>query len=338
MTIWLQVYLYNGHGSDIVHRGKRQEQNAKSHVSGHLAGQGKANMPKGNRYHKRSLKATALRLSILCTIFLLDDQTILNSAVFCSVIQKCISFLLMSPGHKRQMAEKLVSGDRCTARAACRHIGLNRSTYAFRAKEADAWEAKLKGALRRKSNEHPELGYSKITRLLKQEGWQVGARNVQRLRRELGLRIPAKKPKRRRQGISTGLPTKGKHRGHVWTWDFVHDTTKRGGKLRMLNNIDEYTRECLCIHVDRQINAGKVKKIFSKLIDEHGAPEHIRSGTGSEFIERGLREWLAENEIMTLYIEAGCPWQNGYIESFNVRLREECLNREELWTLTEARV
>ena len=179
---------------------------------------------------------------------------------------------------------------------------------------------------------------AKITRLLKQEGWQVGARNVQRLRRELGLAVPAKKPKRRRQGVSTGLPTKGKHRGHVWTWDFVHDTTKRGGKLRMLNIIDEYTRECLCIHVDRQINARKVKKIFSKLIDEHGAPEHIRSDNGSEFIEKGLREWLAENEVKTLYIEAGCPWQNGYIESFNARLREECLNREELWTLTEARV
>jgi len=196
----------------------------------------------------------------------------------------------------------------------------------------------LKGALRRKSNEHPELGYAKITRLLKQEGWQVGARNVQRLRRELGLAVPAKKPKRRRQGVSTGLPTKGKHRGHVWTWDFVHDTTKRGGKLRMLNIIDEYTRECLCIHVDRQINARKVKQIFSKLIEVHGAPEHIRSDNGSEFIERGLREWLAGNEVKTLYIEAGCPWQNGYIESFNARLREECLNREELWTLTEARV
>jgi putative transposase len=90
--------------------------------------------------------------------------------------------------------------------------------------------------------------------------------------------------------------------------------------------------------VDRQINARKVKQIFSKLINEYGAPEHIRSDNGSEFIERGLREWLAENEIKTLYIEAGCPWQNGYIESFNARLREECLNREELWILTEARV
>ena len=105
------------------------------------------------------------------------------------------------------MAEELVSGDRCTARAACRHFGLHRSTYAYRAKEADAWEAKLKGALRRKSNEHPELGYAKITRLLKQEGWQVGARNRQRLPRERGLSGPAKKLKRSPQWVSTGRPT-----------------------------------------------------------------------------------------------------------------------------------
>ena len=107
------------------------------------------------------------------------------------------------------MAEKLVSGDRCTARAVCRHFGLNRSTYAYRAKEAGAWEAKLKGALRRKSNEHPELGYAKITRLLKQEGWQVGARNVQRLRRELGLAVPAKKAHAQATGRIYGTSDKG---------------------------------------------------------------------------------------------------------------------------------
>ena len=116
----------------------------------------------------------------------------------------------MSPGHKRQIAEKLVSGGRCTARAACRHFGLHRSTFAYRAK---------------------------------QEGWSAGARIVQRLRRELGLAVPAKKPKRRRRGPSTGIPTKATHRNHVWTWDFVHDTTMRGGMLRMLNILDEYTRE-----------------------------------------------------------------------------------------------
>lgn len=244
----------------------------------------------------------------------------------------------MSPGHKRQIVEELVAGGRCTARAACRHFGLHRSTFAYQAKEPDAWLARLKSALRRMSNRHPEMGYPKITKLLKDEGWKVGSRTIQRLRRELGLAVPAKKPRRRRQGISTGLPTKATHRGQVWTWDFVHDTTVKGGKLRMLNIIDEYTRECLCIHVDRRINARKVRRVLSELIDRHGAPEHIRSDNGSEFIEGNLREWLKENQIKTLYIAPGSPWQNGYIESFNARLREECLNREQLWTLTEARV
>lgn len=244
----------------------------------------------------------------------------------------------MSPGHKRQIVEELVAGGCCTARAACRHFGLHRSTFAYQAKEPDAWLARLKSALRRMSNRHPEMGYPKITKLLKDEGWKVGTRMVQRLRRELGLAVPAKKQKKRRQVVSTGLPTKATHRGHVWTWDFVHDTTVRGGKLRMLNIIDEYTRECLCIHVDRRINARKVRRVLSELIDRHGAPEHIRSDNGSEFIEGNLREWLTQNQIKTLYIEPGSPWQNGYIESFNARLREECLNREQLWTLTEARV
>ena len=124
----------------------------------------------------------------------------------------------------------------------------------------------------------------------------------------------------------------------MWTWDFVHDTTVRGGKLRMLTVIDEYTRECLCIHVARRINASKVRRVLSNLIDEHGAPECIRSDNGSEFIEGQLQEWLEDIDIDTQYIDPGNPLQNGYIESFNARLREECLNREQLWTLTEARV
>ena len=112
----------------------------------------------------------------------------------------------------------------------------------------------------------------------------------------------------------------------------------RGGKLRMLTVLDEYTRQSRCIHVDRKINARKVRSIMSRLIAEHGAPEHIRSDNGSEFIEKELRAWLASQSIKTLYIEPGSPWQNGYIESFHARLREECLNREMLYTLTEARV
>ena len=244
----------------------------------------------------------------------------------------------MSPGHKRQVVEQLVLEGRCTARAACRHFDLHRSTFTYTAKEPDAWLARLKTALRRVSRLHAEMGYPKITKLLKKEGWRVGTRLIQRLRRELGLAVPKKKHKRRRKGLSTGNLTKATHRGHVWTWDFVHDTTVRGGNLRTFNVIDEYTRECFCIHVARRINAHKVQKIMAELIAVHGTPGHIRSDNGSEFIAHSLRDWLAENHIKTLYIDPGSPWQNGYIESFNARFREECLNREQLWTLTEARV
>ncbi|MEO0797502.1 MAG: IS3 family transposase [Verrucomicrobiota bacterium] len=244
----------------------------------------------------------------------------------------------MSPGHKREIAKALITQGRCSARQACHHFGLHRSTFAYEAKAPSPWLARLKAALRRCSRLHPELGYPKITELLKNDGWDVGRRLIQRLRRELGLAVPTKKPRQRRRGESTGLPTKATHRGHVWTWDFVHDTTVRGGKLRMLNVIDEHTRECLCIHLDRRINAAKVQRILARLIAEHGAPKFIRSDNGSEFIEKNLRRWLKDQQIDTLDIDPGSPWQNGYIESFNARLREECLNRELLYTLTEARV
>ena len=138
--------------------------------------------------------------------------------------------------------------------------------------------------------------------------------------------------------FSTGLPTTATHRNHVWTWDFIHDPTMRGGQLRMLTVIDEYTRECRCIHVDRRINAQGVGQVMARLIEEYGAPAYIRSDNGSEFIEKELREWLRIKGIKTLYIEPGSPWQNGYIESFHARFRQECLDREQLWTRPEARV
>jgi len=197
---------------------------------------------------------------------------------------------------------------------------------------------RLKTAVRGYSLRHRKWGYTKITKLLKDDGWAVGKRLVGRIRRELGLRIPQRKPRKRRQGPSTGLPTKATHRGHVWCWDFIHDRTVRGGSLKMLTVVDEYTRECHLIHVDRRIRACNVRDQLFRLIERHRAPEHIRSDNGSEFIEYSLREWLGEEGIKTLYIDPGCPWQNGYIESFHSHFREECLDREQLWTLSEARV
>ena len=158
----------------------------------------------------------------------------------------------MSPGHKRQVAEGLAARGRCSGREVCRYLKLHRSTYRYAAKEPNAWKKRLRAAVRGYSLKKRKWGYVKITRLLKNDGWSVGKRQVQRIRRELGLRLPRRKPRGRRTGRSTGLPTQATHRGHVWCWDFIHDRTVRGGRLKMLTVVDEYTRECHLIHVARQ--------------------------------------------------------------------------------------
>jgi putative transposase len=236
------------------------------------------------------------------------------------------------------VAVGFVAQGRCSGHQACRYFKIHRSTYRYQAKEPDAWRKHLRAAVKHYSLKHRRWGYPKITKLLQDDGWNVGKRMVQTIRRELGLRVPKRKPKRRRQGYSTGLPTTSDHRGHVWTWDFVHDRTIRGGRLKMLTVVDEHTRECHLIHVARRIQATDVLDQLFRLIGQHGAPEYIRSDNGSEFIEKTLQQWLHDAGIQTLYIDPGSPWQNGFIESFHSRLREECLEREQLWTLSEARV
>jgi transposase InsO family protein len=188
------------------------------------------------------------------------------------------------------------------------------------------------------SERYPRYGYRRIAALLRQEGWQVGKRQVQRMRRAAGLRVPPTRRKRPRQGVSTGLPTKATHPCHVWTWDFIADATVRGGALRMLTILDEHTRECHVLRTERTLRATDVLEWLSKAIEEHGAPEYLRSDNGPEFIAKEVQRWLAVNHIKTIYIDPGSPWQNGFVESFHGRFRDECLNREQLWTLTEARV
>ncbi len=204
------------------------------------------------------------------------------------------------------------------------------------------------------SRKYPFFGYRKITQKLRNEGWAVGKKLVQRVRREEHLQVPAPKPRRRRQGLSTGLPTEALRRNHVWSWDFVSDYTQRGGKLRVFNLIDEYTRECHCIHSDRAIKAEDVLTLLQGAIAKHEAPEFIRSDNGPEFIAKCIQRWLSDNQIKTLYIDPGCPWQNGFVESFNEKFRrvpslcpqarrhssaaKTCLNRELIYTLSESRV
>jgi len=244
----------------------------------------------------------------------------------------------VSPAQRRTLAEQVVQDGLCSRRAACRFLRLARSTYGYRGRTPTAREEQLRQRLLALSVEHPRYGYRRIAALLRREGWPVGKRQIQRLRRAEGLRVPPSKRKLVRRGVSTGLPTTATHRNHVWTWDFIADATVRGGALKMLTILDEYTRECHVLWAERALKSADVLEWLQKAIGQHGAPEFLRSDNGSEFIAKIVQRWLKEHSIKTIYIEPGSPWQNGFVESFHGRFRDECLNREQLWTLTEARV
>jgi putative transposase len=245
---------------------------------------------------------------------------------------------VVSPGHRRAAAQQVVAAGLCSQRVACRLLRLARSTYGYRGRPPTTVDQQLRKRLHEVSLKHPRYGYRRIAALLRREGWSVGKRHIQRLRRAEGLRVPPTKRKLVRRGVSTGLPTTATHRNHVWTWDFIADATVRGGALRILTILDEHTRECHVLRVDRALRAQDVLAWLQKAIEQQGAPEYLRSDNGSEFIAKIVQRWLAENHIKTMYIEPGSPWQNGFVESFHGRFRDECLNREQLWTLTEARV
>ena len=244
----------------------------------------------------------------------------------------------MSPVHKKEVVAAAVKDGVCSGRAGCRILRLSRSGYWYQAGKRSSRQQELVKRIHALADEEPRYGYRRIAALLRDEGWNVGKRQVRRLRRQEGLRVPPTKRKNRRQGRSTGLPTKATHKNHVWTWDFIADATVRGGSLRMLTVLDEHTRECHVLRADRALKSGDVINLVRDAIALHGAPEYIRSDNGSEFIATELQRWLADNKIKTIYIEPGSPWQNGFVESFHGRFRDECLNREQLWTLTEARV
>jgi putative transposase len=183
-------------------------------------------------------------------------------------------------------------------------------------------------------------GYRRITGLLWLDGWQVNHKRVERLWRREGLKVPQKQPKRGRLWLNDGscVRLRPTHRNHVWSYDFVMTRTSNGQPVRMLNIIDEYTQECLCIKVARKITAQDVLEELFDLIVQKGVPEHIRSNNGPEFTAKAVGEWLGRIGVRTLFIEPGSPWENGYVESFNGKLRDELLNGEIFTTLLEAKV
>ena len=164
----------------------------------------------------------------------------------------------LSPAHRRAVAHEVVAEGLCSRRKACRILRLARSTYGYRGRAPTTMEQQLRQRLHELALKHPRYGYRRIAALLRQEGWRVGKRHIQRLRRDEGLRVPPTKRKVIRRGFSTGLPTTATHRGHVWTWDFIADATVRGGALRILTILDEYTRECHVLRVDRALRSADV--------------------------------------------------------------------------------
>jgi len=184
-------------------------------------------------------------------------------------------------------------------------------------------------------------GYRRITALLNnQHGWRVNHKRVEGIWKKEGLKVPKKQPKRSRLWLNDGscIRLRPEYKDHVWSYDFMIDRTADGRAFKILNIIDEYTRECLAMLVARKIKNQDVIDILFNLFIFRGVPEHIRSDNGPEFTARAVRRWLNRLGVKTLFIERGSPWENGYIESFNGKLRDELLNREIFTALEEAKV
>lgn len=224
-------------------------------------------------------------------------------------------------------------------RRACKTLGQHRSTQRKQPIKL-AIDAALTEAIIRLADQYGRYGYRMITALLRVEGWFVNHKRVERIWRREGLKVPKKQPKRGRLWMNDGscIRLRPCRKNHVWAYDFVMARTYDGKAFRMLTVIDEFSRECLAIEVERKLKSDDVLHVLTELFAARGVPDHIRSDNGSEFTAEIVRDWLKKVGCKTLYIEPGSPWENGYNESFNGKLRNELLNGEIFYTLQEAKV
>ncbi len=224
-------------------------------------------------------------------------------------------------------------------RRACRVLGQARSTQRRSAQVPDD-EARLVARVTELASEYGRYGYRRITALLQREGWRVNHKRVERIWCQEGLKVPKRQPKRGRLWLNDGscLRKRPSYRNHVWSYDFLAARTHDGRPLRMLAVMDEFTRECLALDVERKLNSEDVLARLTELFVRRGLPAYIRSDNGAEFTANAVRGWLTRLEVRTLYIERGSPWENGYVESFIGKRRDELLNGEIFYTLTEAKV
>ncbi len=223
-------------------------------------------------------------------------------------------------------------------RRVCRVLDQPRSTQRYTPVEREG-EARLVTRLHELVRRHPRRGYRMMCGMLRLEGFRVNFKRVHRLWRREGFKVPSKQHKRRRLGHSANgiLRRRAEHTDHVWCLDFIHDTDERDRPLKWLSVVDEYTRECLALEVDRSITASDVVNVLTDLFMIRGVPVHIRSDNGPEFVASAIKRLSEITGIENLYIAPGSPWENGYVESFHGRLRDELLNAELFADVREAK-
>jgi putative transposase len=237
---------------------------------------------------------------------------------------------------QRREAVGILKGLKVSERRSCQLAGISRHGVRYESRRSDG---ALVEKLQAIADEHPRYGYRRACALLNRSGDEVNHKRVHRLWQEARLCLPLRRPRRKRAGTSTLTCSQAAIRpNHVWTYDFVFDRCANGQQIKLLTVVDEYTRESLALHVATSIKSRAVIEVLSRLIAERGAPIYLRSDNGSEFTAARVKDWLKQKGVQTLYIEPGSPWQNAKGESFNGRLRDECLNVEWFKNLREATV
>ncbi len=245
----------------------------------------------------------------------------------------------MSPGRRRACVEHVARRLGVSERKACAALGQHRSTQRKAPRVPDD-EARLTAEIVGLARRFGRYGYRRVTALLRQAGWAVNRKRVERIWRQEGLKVPQRQPKRGRLWLADGssVRLRPERPDHVWAYDFVEDRTRDGRKFRMLCVVDEFTRECLAIRVARKLGAADVVDVLSDLFIARGTPAHVRSDQGPEFVAEAVKGWIAGVGARTAFIEKASPWENGYVESFNGKLRDELLRAEVFNTLREAQV
>jgi putative transposase len=243
-----------------------------------------------------------------------------------------------------EQVRRRLGQEKISERRACQTLGQPRTTQRYCPRQVDE-DRRLIEQMRRLVESYPRYGSARVHQLLTSPaagvgGWRVNFKRVHRLWKQEHLQVPRKQHKRRRlpgSSQNSCVRYKATRRNHVWGYDFLSERTEDGRQLRLLVVIDEFTRECLAIEVARSFTARDVILMLQYLFAVRGAPEHVRSDNGPEFVAKEVQQWLSRAAVRTLYIQKASPWENGYVESFNGKLRDELLDRELFLSMAEAR-